>query len=311
MADRRLNVFYTVARHLSFTKAAAELHMTQPAVTFQVRQFEEYFNTRLFDRNHNRISLTEAGEQVYKYAGKVLELYSEMDNSVRKMTGEISGSLTIGASTTIAEYLLPSLLGKFKKKYPAVTIHLKVSNSDSIVAMIDSSYIDVGIIEAPVYNKKLSVELCRMDELVVIVSPEHPLAKRKSVTVKTLLEYPHILREEGSGTREVIQDYFIQEGVDISQLQVVMELGSLEAIKGAVESDIGITIISRSSIQKELQLGTLQAIQLKNPLERPYSFVHQKHKFRLRAMEELLNFARSECKNISTKITTGGLGAPQ
>ncbi len=122
MADRRLQVFHTVARLLSFTKAAETLHMTQPAVTFQVRQLEEYFNTRLFDRTHNRISLTEAGSRVYGYADKIFELYTEMEDAVRELTGEIRGALTIGASTTIAEYMLPSLLGDFKTRYPEVEI---------------------------------------------------------------------------------------------------------------------------------------------------------------------------------------------
>ena len=145
MADRRLQVFHTVARLLSFTKAAETLHMTQPAVTFQVRQLEEYFNTRLFDRTHNRISLTEAGARVYEYSDKIFELYGEMENAVREMTGEISGSLTIGASTTIAEYMLPALLGDFRAKYPDVSIHLKVSNTDGIVSMVENNAIDLVI----------------------------------------------------------------------------------------------------------------------------------------------------------------------
>ncbi|MCP4042583.1 MAG: LysR family transcriptional regulator, partial [Gammaproteobacteria bacterium] len=110
MADRRLQVFHTVARLLSFTKAADALHMTQPAVTFQVRQLEEYFNTRLFDRTHNRISLTEAGERVYRYAGQIFQLYEEMESSVKNLTGDISGVLMLGASMSVAEYMLPSLL---------------------------------------------------------------------------------------------------------------------------------------------------------------------------------------------------------
>ena len=118
MADRRLQVFHTVARLLSFTKAAEALHMTQPAVTFQVRQLEEQFNTRLFDRTHNRISLTEAGRITFGYADRIFELYAEMDNAVRALTGEFSGALTIGASTTIAEYMLPTLLGDFKERHP-------------------------------------------------------------------------------------------------------------------------------------------------------------------------------------------------
>ena len=128
MSDRRLQVFHTVARLLSFTKAADSLHMTQPAVTFQVRQLEEQFNTRLFDRTHNRISLTDAGQRVFDFSGRIFELYAEMENAVKDMTGDVSGVLMIGASTTIAEYMLPALLGDFKKKYPDVNVQLKVSN---------------------------------------------------------------------------------------------------------------------------------------------------------------------------------------
>ena len=148
MADRRLQVFHTVARLLSFTKAADALHMTQPAVTFQVRQLEEYFNTRLFDRTHNRISLTEAGERVYGFADKIFQLYNEMESAVKELTGDVSGVVMIGASMTIAEYMLPSLLGDFKAKYPDVDIHLKVSNSEGIVSMVENNTIDLGVVES-------------------------------------------------------------------------------------------------------------------------------------------------------------------
>ena len=190
MADRRLQVFHTVARLLSFTKAAESLHMTQPAVTFQVRQLEEYFNTRLFDRTHNRIGMTDAGKQVFGFADKIFEQYAEMEDAVRKVTGEISGALIIGASTTIAEYMLPSLLGDFKSKYPDVTVHLKVSNTDGIVHMVENNDIDLGVVEAPVSNKNLVVENCRMDQLVAIMPNDHPLVNEKSIPVSSLLQYP-------------------------------------------------------------------------------------------------------------------------
>ncbi len=293
MADRRLQVFHTVARLLSFTKAAETLHMTQPAVTFQVRQLEEYFNTRLFDRTHNRISLTEAGERVYEYADRIFDLYNDMENSVREMTGEIRGALTIGASTTIAEYMLPSLLGDFGTRYPEVTIHLRVSNSDGIVSMVENNSIDLGVVEAPVGNKNLVVEVCRQDQLVAIVPPNHDLAERESIGIDDLLQYPFICREEGSGTREVINEYLNQNCN--SHLNIYMELGSPEAVKGAVEAGMGVSVVSRATIQKELKLDTLRAINLTPALERPFSFVHQKQKFRLRAMEELLDFARDYC----------------
>ena len=207
MADRRLQVFHTVARLLSFTKAAGSLHMTQPAVTFQVRQLEEYFDTRLFDRTHNRISLPDAGSLVYKYSDRIFELYNEMENAVQDMIGGVGGALTIGASTTIAEYMLPSLLGDFKARYPEVNINLKVSNTEGIVSMVENNVIDLGVVEAPVGNKNLVVEACRPDQLVAIVPPNHPEAHRDSLTFSDLLKYPFICREEGSGTRGVIRDY--------------------------------------------------------------------------------------------------------
>jgi DNA-binding transcriptional LysR family regulator len=296
MADRRLQVFHTVARLLSFTKAAEQLHMTQPAVTFQIRQLEDQFNTRLFDRTHNRISLTEAGKRVFDYADRIFALNIEMENAVREITGEISGILILGASTTIAEYMLPALLGDFKRKYPEVAIRLRVSNTEGIVSMVENNTIDLGVVEAPVSNKNLVVEECRKDQLVLIVPPNHELASRKTFDISELKDYPYICREEGSGTREVLRDSMENVGVEQGGLSVVMELGSPESIKGAVEAGMGVSILSRSTVSKELRLGSLVAINLEPNVERPFSFVHQKHKLRLRAMEELFRFAKEYCE---------------
>lgn len=297
MSDRRLQVFYTVARLLSFTKAAEELHMTQPAVTFQVRQLEEQFNTRLFDRTHNRISLTEAGKKVYECGERIFEIYAEMDNAVRQLTGDISGVLILGASTTIAEYMLPVLLGDFKAEHPSVTVRLKVANTDGIVSQVENNAIDLGVVEAPVTNKNLVVEECSTDQLVVIVAPGHELANEAVIPLKRLAEFPFICREEGSGTREVMLGSMHASGMEESELQISMELGSIESIKGAVEAGMGISVISSATIQKEIKLGTLVAIKTDPPIVRPFSFVHQKQKFRMSAMDELLNFARNYCKS--------------
>jgi DNA-binding transcriptional LysR family regulator len=297
MSDRRLQVFYSVAKHLSFTKAAEALHMTQPAVTFQVRQLEEQFNTRLFDRTHNRINLTEAGERVYHHAKQIFELYSRMESEVRELTGEVSGVVIVGASTTVAEYMLPSLLGAFKRKFPDVIIRLQVSNTEGIVACVEHNAIDLGVVEGPVSNKSLVVEICRIDRLVAVLPKDHALAGSANLPVADVLKHPFIAREEGSGTREVTFDYLRGAGLDPANLTVVMELGSPESIKGAIEAGMGISILSRSTIDKELQLGTLACVELEPRLERPFSFVHQKQKFRVRAIEELLDFARSYCRD--------------
>ena len=294
MGDRRLKVFHNVARLLSFTKAAEAMHMTQPAVTFQVRQLEEYFNTRLFDRTHNKVNLTQAGERVAEYAERIFDLYAEMENSVRDLTGEISGTLTIGASTTIAEYMLPALMGEFKNRYPEINLRLKVSNSEGIVSMVEQNAIDLGIVEVPVSNKSLMVEVCHDDQLVVVTPPDHELAgSGAAVTVDEIVNYPFVSREEGSGTREVIAQYLLDAQVDLDDMNFCFELGSPEAIKGAVEAGMGITIMSRSIIGKELKLGTLAAVQLEPPLSRPFSFVRQRQKFRVTVLEELLEFAQA------------------
>jgi len=296
MSDRRLKVFHTVAKLLSFTKAAEALHMTQPAVTFQVRQLEEYFNTRLFDRTHNKVNLTAAGDKVSEFAERIFDLYAEMENSVRDLTGEISGALTIGASTTIAEYMLPSLLGEFKNRYPDISLRLKVSNTDGVVSMVEHNVIDLGVVEAPVSNKNLIVEICHEDHLVVVAAPEHDLVKRGGkVNAKDIKEYPFVCREEGSGTREVIMQYLAHEGVTAEEMNFCLELGSPEALKGVVEAGMGISILSRSTIDKELKLNTLAELQLDPPLSRPSSFVRQRQKFRVRVMEELLEFAQTYC----------------
>jgi len=296
MADRRLKVFHTVAKLLNFTKAADALHMTQPAVTFQIRQLEEYFNTRLFDRTHNRVSLTEAGIRVYSFSGRIFELYDEMEHSIREMTGDVSGVVTLGASTTIAEYMLPFLLGDFKAKNPEVNIRLKVSNTDGIVSMVENNIIDLGIVEASVSNKNLQVDVCRIDQLVAIVPPNHPLADSKTVSAKEIVSHPFICREEGSGTREVIAEYLQEIGIK-EVPNICLELGSPESIKSAVEAGMGMSIMSQSTVQKEIKLNTLVAVPLEPPLERPFSFVHQRHKFKVRAMEELLEFAKQYCES--------------
>lgn len=279
--------------------------MTQPAVTFQVRQLEDDFNARLFDRTHNRIALTEAGQVVYDYAERIFELYTEMENVIQALVGDVSGALTVGASTTIAEYMLPTLLRGFKDVCPKLNLKLRVSNSDGIVSMVENSLIDIGIVEAPVTNRNLVVEVCRVDQLVVVVPPGHPLTQRTALRMDEVMHYPFICREEGSGTREVIMSYITGLGLDRNGLNVCLELGSPESIKGAVEAGMGISILSRTTLAKELALSILACVPLDPPLERAFSFVYKRQKFRIQAIKELLDFARHYCEQQNPKAGSG------
>ena len=289
--DRRLQVFHAVAELKSFTRAGQRLHMTQPAVTFQIRQLEEHFNTRLFDREHNRIELTAAGRRVEEYARRILALYAEMDGAVRELTDDMAGTLMLGASMTIAEYDLPRLLVRFKQQFPEVSINLLMSNTDGIVQMVVENRIDLGLVEGPVHNRSLAVRRYDVDRLVVALPPGHALAHEPRIAFAALCGVPLILREEGSGTREVFLDHAHAAGLALDDFDVVMELGSPEAIKGAVCAGLGVTVISVATLRKEIELGTLRAVDIEPPIERPFSFVHQKQKFRVPAVEELLRFA--------------------
>ena len=271
--------------------------MTQPAVTFQIKQLEEQFNTRLFDRTHNKVTLTEVGNHMFVYADRILKLYEDMTRSITDMTGEVSGGVTLGASTTIAEYMLPLLIGEFKAKYPDVMISLREANTEDIVSMVENNVVDLGIVEGYVNNKNLQVEECKMDQLVVIMPNNHPLATEKEIHVKELVSHPFISREHGSGTQEVITKHIEKHG-DHDLLEVSFELSSPEAIKGAVEAGMGISIVSSATILKELKLKSLTAVNLAPKLERPFSFVRQRYNFKSRAADELLGFAQEFCKKM-------------
>mgnify|MGYP002266894964 CR=1 FL=1 len=212
----------------------------------------------------------------------------------------VGGGVSLGARTTIAEYRLPRMIGEFKGKDPDGMISLKESNTENIVSMVENNVIDLGIVEGYVNNKNLVVEVCRMDEIVGIVSPQHALAEAKAVSLDEVVKHPFICREEGSGTREVFAEHMQENDVNKSDMNICMELGSPEAVKGAVEAGMGISVTSRATILKELKLGTLGELRLEPPLERPFSFVHQKQKFRQHTVEKLLEFARQYCHDHPT-----------
>lgn len=299
MADRRLQVFYTVAKQLSFTKAAEQLYMTQPAVTFQVKQLEEQFNTRLFERSHGRIALTPAGRLVLDYAEKILALSEEMETRVAELNGAMGGPLLLGASTTIAEFILPRILGEFKARYPMVRTSMTVANSETIVNRVAEYNLDVGLIESPANTSTVQIEVLCEDELVVICAPGHRFAKFKHVTPKQLLGEPYVSREVGSGTRDFADSYLRANEVTPEDLSIVMELGSPVAVKGVVETGLGVSVVSRATVAQELRLGVLVAVPLEPRLIRTLSWVFPRDKFRSRLLTAFIDFASSRMRQLA------------
>ena len=305
MADRRLRVFHAVARHLSFTKAAEALFMTQPAVTFQVRQLEEHFNTRLFDRVQGRIGLTPAGRVVFEHAERILGITAELESRLREMSGQVAGPLLIGASTTIAEYLLPGILGAFASQHPSIVPRLLVGNSELVQDRVAQRSLDLGFIEGDSHLASLASEVCCEDELQVVCAPSHALARQKAVAPRTLAEHGYISRELGSGTREVIDLYLRKAGLSLDTLHVVMEASSPEALKGLVATGLGLTIMSRLTVIKELRLEELVAIPLAPRLIRNLSIVYPKERIHSLPVNTFMAFARERLAAVASPLEAG------
>ncbi|KHL95479.1 LysR family transcriptional regulator [Paenibacillus sp. IHB B 3415] len=277
MNFHQLHIFYTVSERGSFSAAALTLHMTQPAVTMQIQALEDYFGAKLFDRSTKKIMLSEAGRTLMPFALRSMQLMRETDQAMSAFTHMLEGRLQLGASLTIGEYVLPRLLGPFGREYPNISIMMKVMNTTQIMEEINKHQLNFGLIEAPVSHPDMVIEPVMGDELKLIVPQGHPLADQAEVTLSDALGYPFVLREQGSGTRRVMEEQLVAKGLDPGAMRIVMELGSTGAVKSAVEAGLGITIISTSSVKHEVALGLLKIVNLTDAsFKRQFYAIHLK-----------------------------------
>ena len=293
MEDHKLKVFCTVAETKSFSKTSQIIHLTQPAVSLQIQALEELYETKLFDRSSSSISLTPAGEVLYSYSKNILAQYAELEKEIGKITGLIKGSITIGASTTIGNYILPSVVFNFKKAHPKIKISILIGNTDRVLDLLTYGVVDFGLVEGETTRSKIKSEALLTDELVFIVPTMHPLAKKKSISILEIMKEPFIIREEGSGTRRIIEKYLISHGIKISDLHIALCLGGTESIKDAVERGMGISIISRWAARKEVQFGTLKYITAKEDrILRDFSLLMTKNAVFSHAVDEFLSYLK-------------------
>ncbi len=291
--DHKLRVFCTVAETKSFSKASEIIHLTQPAVSLQIQALEELYETKLFDRTSSAVTLTPAGEVLYKYAKHILALYASAEKEIGELTGLVKGSIALGASTTIGNYLLPKVIADFRKARPKIKIHLQVGNSKRIVELINSGNIDLGLVEGEVSRQKIYREKLIEDELCLIVPPQHPWAKRRDVSILELTNEPFIFREEGSGTRQVIEKYLAKNGLTPQNMKITMILGSTESIKHAVENGMGVSIVSRWAALKEAKFGTLKLLSFREEkMMREFTLITPKNEVLSHAAEEFLEYIK-------------------
>jgi LysR family transcriptional regulator, transcriptional activator of the cysJI operon len=262
MENFRLKVFRAVAEQQSFRKASERLNLSQPAVSQNIHALEEELGVRLFDRSGNRVRLTQAGTVLLRFARRSAQLAREALDALAKIAGEPRGELRLGASTTVAQYILPRMLGAFQKQYPQITLSVTSGNTEHIVELLLQGRIAMGIIEGPASSRELHKTRFLEDRMVLIVPRGHPWAALREIPIDSLKDVPLLMREPGSGSRRVVELALKRKGLKLGQLNVPMDLDSTEAILSGVEAGLGVGFVSQWAIGKEVRLGTLKPVRI-------------------------------------------------
>jgi len=259
----QLEIFAKVAELKNFSKAAQEMYLTQPTISQHVSSLENYLGIKLFDRMGKEVALTKAGEILYRYAKQITALRGEAQQALDHFRGKKSGHLTLGASTIPGEYILPSLLGKFKREYPSISVTLRIGDTEEIIDELLTSKIELGIIGAKISHARLHYTSFVEDELIVVVPRGHRWWKKTSIGIQELCDEPFIMREAGSGTRISMEKRLDEIGIPPDRLKIIAEVGSTTAVKQAIKAHLGVSLISERAVEEEIRLQQFRKVPLK------------------------------------------------
>ncbi|QKG85244.1 LysR family transcriptional regulator [Kroppenstedtia pulmonis] len=288
--DRSLQVFLTVAKTLNFSRAAEELHLTQPGVSLHIQSLEKHYKTKLLDRTNKYVRLTPAGEILFQQGQEIMNQYARTKRLIDDLTQSAQGHLAIGASFTFGEYILPGIISGFWERYPNITPAITIENTRDIGERVVQGELDVGIVEGELHHGDLVIHPIATDELVLILPVDHRLAGQKEINLAEVSNEHWILREKGSGTRSAADQMFKHHGLTPGS---VMEFGSNQVIKESVETGLGISIISRWAIQKELTLGAFSQLRIREyPIMRHFYSLTHASSFHTKAMDLFLIYLR-------------------
>lgn len=289
----QLRAFVTVVEKKSFSTSAKTLGVSQPAITLQIQSLEAQFGASLVDRRHKTVSLTEAGKLLYPVASGVLSKIDDVAAKIERLSETVSGSLVLGGSTTPGQYLLPKVVGMFRKQYPDVHVRLEIGDTDAVLEKLEAGIVNAAIIGAPAKGRKYAASECASDELILVVPPAHRLAGKDGAPLSELTAEDLIFRERGSGTRRIVEQFLAAHHIAMDDLHVAMELGTSEAVVNAVEQGLGVSIVSRWAGEKGLQLGTITEVKLEGmPIRRSFYLAVPTHQ-KTRAAEAFLDYLAS------------------
>jgi DNA-binding transcriptional LysR family regulator len=279
---QQMEILIALVETGSFTKAAGRCFLSQPSLTKQIQNLEHAAGTRLVNRGSAGISLTPEGQILYDYARRVLRLREDAKERIGRIKEQEAGHIYISASTIPATYILPRLLSHLKKTYPDIQVHIQTHDSEETLQTVLNDQAEFGFIGKEPANRKLVVNRLWQDRLVLAVPFKHTLAKRRSVAVKELAEFPFIVRERGSATRDIVEEC-LQRHFDInfSHFNVVCEMGSSEAVKEAILAGLGVSILSVFAIERELKQGMLATVDIRDCTVERYFYLIYKKQFSL------------------------------
>ncbi|WP_407269892.1 selenium metabolism-associated LysR family transcriptional regulator [Radiobacillus sp. PE A8.2] len=273
MNVEKLKTFITVADKKSFSEAAKILFLSQPTITAHIKALEQHLNTSLLERTTKQVQLTKAGTILYGYGKDIIRLSEIAEKEIRGMAGHVYGELLLACSLTIGENILPQLLGRFKEAFPLIQTTVDISNTTHILSRIKDHSLDLGLIEANITDPDIVLEPFLRDELMLVAKPGYFSHDKNYLSLDEVIQLPLILREKGSGTRAEMMQHLRKAGVNIDKLHIAFELGSTEAVKSAVEAGLGISIISKNAIKKELKLDLLQTYPIENLVLSRYFYI--------------------------------------
>jgi DNA-binding transcriptional LysR family regulator len=261
---RQLEIFVKVAELGSFSKAAESLYLTQPTVSEHIRTLEDELGVRLLDRLGRGAAVTRAGQLLLSYAHRILGLSREARQAMEGFQGRMSGELQVGASTIPGEYILPAMIGRFKDKYPDISITLLIGDSQAVVEWVAQGRAELGVVGARLAQRGVEYKELMPDEVVVVVPASHAWHGRKQITLEELRNEPLLIRERGSGTRAALEAALSDAGLDLGAFRIVGEMGSTQAIKQAVKAGVGVSVISRRAVEEECRSGLVWCLKIRD-----------------------------------------------
>jgi len=297
---RQLRLFVRVVERQSFSLAAEEMHITQPAASFQVRNLEREFGVRLLDRSRREIIPTDAGQVLYDHGKVILNLAEQARIEIGNLGELTGGRVTVGASTGPGEHILPSLITEFKAAHPTIQVSLRVTDTQEVIERVIERELELGVVGALTHSKDLTVKPFARDEIVIVCAPDHPWAARGHVSFAEFLAEPLVVQQPGAGIRSVVVERLKERGVRDNDLNIVLEMGLNEAAKHAVMAGAGVTYMSKFAIRTEVAQGTLAVVRIADfAIARDFYLVHARNRALSHAVTAFLDFLGEQYEKLT------------